>query len=201
MDKVAADAGYPSRAAFVAHMRTDPEYYAKTPQELLEEAAYTNKQIDDWLPRLIGRLPRLPFSVKPIPPDQAEGTTTAYSECGSVAQGRPGSIASTPPTSTSARVRAAGADAPRGGAGPPDAAIAAAGADPARLPQAHGELHRLRRGLGALRGEPRRGDGLYDTPEKKMGRYSYEMWRACRLVVDTGVHVEGWSRDGRSTRC
>ncbi len=196
MDKVAADAGYPSRAAFVAHMRTDPQFYAKTPQELLEKSAYTNKQIDDWLPKLIGRLPRLPFTVKPIPLDQAEGTTTAYSEPGSVAQGRAGAY----------RVNTTHLDERPLYELPALTLHEAAPGHQTQLSlQQELTLPDFRKHMvsftafvegWALYSESLGEEmGLYDTPEKKMGRYSYEMWRACRLVVDTGIHVDGWSRD------
>ncbi len=195
MDAVAKEAGYPTRAAFVAHMRTDPAFYTKTPQELLDKAAATNKAIDDWLPRLIGTLPRLPFSVKPIPPDQAEGTTTAYSEAGSVAQGRAGVY----------RVNTSHLDQRPLYELPALTLHEAAPGHQTQLSlQQELKLPEFRKHLAsftafvegwALYAESL-GDemGLYDTPEKKMGRYSYEMWRACRLVVDTGIHVEGWSR-------
>ncbi len=195
MDKVAADAGYKDRASFVAHMRTDPQFYAKSPQELLEKSAYIAKQIDDWLPKLIGKLPRLPFSVKPIPADQAEGTTTAYSEWGSVANGRAGVY----------RVNTTHLDQR-----PLYELPALTMHEAAPGHQTQGSLQQ-ELSLPAFRkysasftafvegwalyteslGEE---IGLYDTPEKKMGRYSYEMWRACRLVVDTGMHAKGWSR-------
>jgi len=196
MDKVAADAGYPSRAAFVAYLRSDPKYYAKTPEELLEKSALMAKSIDDWLPRIIGKLPRLPFSVKPIPADQAEGTTTAYSEWGSAATGRAGVY----------RVNTTHLDQRPLYELP---ALTLHEAAPGH--QTQGSLQQelalpdFRKYQAsftafvegwALYSESL-GDemGLYDTPEKKMGRYSYEMWRACRLVVDTGMHIKGWSRD------
>ena len=195
MDKVAADAGYPSRAAMVAHLRTAPEYYATTPQALLDRAAFTAKQIDDWLPKLIGRLPRLPFAVKAIPPDQAEGTTTAFSEWGSVAAGRAGVF----------RINTSHLDQ-RPLYELPALTLheAAPGHQTQGSLQQELDLPEFRRHLAtftayvegwALYAESL-GDeiGIYDTPEKHMGRYSYEMWRACRLVVDTGIHTLGWSR-------
>ena len=196
MDKVAADAGYKDRAAFVAHMRTDPQFYAKTPQELLEKSAFTNKQIDDWLPKIIGRLPRLTFSVKPIPLDQAEGTTTAYSEQGSVEQGRAG-VYRVNTTHLNER--------PLYELPALTLHEAAPGHQTQLSLQQELTLPDFRKHMvsftafvegWALYSESLGEEmGLYDTPEKKMGRYSYEMWRACRLVVDTGIHVQGWSRD------
>lgn len=196
MDKVAKDAGYPSRAAFVAHMRSDPQFYARTPQELLDKSAWTAKQIDDWLPKLIGKLPRLPFSVKPIPADQAEGTTTAYSEWGSVATGRAGVY----------RVNTTHLDQ-RPFYELPALTLheAAPGHQTQGSLQQELDIPEFRKHAAsftafvegwALYSESLGEEmGLYDTPEKKMGRYSYEMWRACRLVVDTGIHSMGWSKD------
>lgn len=195
MDKVATTAGYPDRAAFVAHMRSDPAFYARTPQELLDHAAYVAKSIDKWLPKLIGRLPRLPFTVKPIPADQAEGTTTAYSQEGSVANGRAGAYF----INTTHLDQRPFYELP---------ALTLHEAAPGHQTQLSLQqelaLPEFRKHLvsftafvegWALYSESL-GDemGLYDTPEKQMGRYSYEMWRACRLVVDTGIHVQGWSR-------
>ncbi len=196
MDKVAADAGYPSRAAFVAHMRTDPQFYARTPQELLDRSAFVAKSIDDWLPRIIGKLPRLPFSVKPIAADQAEGTTTAYSEWGSVENGRAGVY----------RVNTTHLDERPFYELPALTLHEAApghqtqGSLQQELPLPDFRKHQASftafvEGWALYSESLGEEMGLYDTPEKKMGRYSYEMWRACRLVVDTGLHVKGWSRD------
>jgi len=196
MDKVATDAGYKDRAAFVAHMRTDPSFYARTPQELLDKSATVAKSIDAWLPRLIGRLPRLPFSLKAIPADQAEGTTTAYSEPGSVANGRAG-VYYVNTTHLDQR--------PLFELPALTLHEAAPGHQTQLSLQQELDLPEFRKHLvtftafvegWALYSESLGEEmGLYDTPEKRMGRYSYEMWRACRLVVDTGIHVQGWSRD------
>ena len=196
MDKVVADSGFAGdRAAFVRRMRTDPQFYAKTPQELLEKTAFVTKQIDDWMPKLLGKLPRLPFSVKAIPADQAEGTTTAYSEWGSVASGRAGVY----------RVNTSRLDQrPLYELPALTMHEAAPGHQTQGSLQQELDLPAFRKFQAsftafvegwALYTESLGEDiGLYDTPEKKMGRYSYEMWRACRLVVDTGIHAKGWSR-------
>jgi uncharacterized protein (DUF885 family) len=87
MVEVAKKAGYDSREAFIQHLRTDPGYYAKTPEELMEKVARVNKIIDGKMPGLFHRLPRLPYGIKEIPAEIAEGTTTAYYGPGSPAIG------------------------------------------------------------------------------------------------------------------
>ena len=82
MGTVAKKAGYESREAFITELRTDPKYYAKTPEELMAAAAFESKKLDGLMPQYFGRLPRLPYGVKQIPAEIAEGTTTAYYKIG-----------------------------------------------------------------------------------------------------------------------
>ena len=195
MDDVAAKAGYPSRAAFIQHLRTDPRYYAKTPEELLQVAARQAKAIDGLLPRYFGTLPRLPYGLKPIPAAEAEGTTTAYYMPGSPESG----IAGTYYVNTSKLDQRPYWELP---------ALTAHEAVPGHHNQIALQqelpLPPFRKYLAGFTayvegwalyteylGEEM---GLYDTPEKMMGRLSYEMWRACRLVVDTGIHAKGWDK-------
>ena len=195
MDEVAAKAGYASRAAFIAHLRTDPSYYATTPEELLRVAARQAKSIDGLLPRYFATLPRLPYGLKPIPAAEAEGTTTAYYMPGAPEAG----IAGTYFVNTSKLDQRPFWELP---------ALTAHEAVPGHHNQIALQqelpLPPFRKYLAGFTayvegwalyteylGEEM---GLYDTPEKMMGRLSYEMWRACRLVVDTGIHAKGWDK-------
>lgn len=195
MDEIAAKAGYPSRAAYIEHLRTDPTYYAKTPEELLRVAARQAKTIDGLLPRYFGTLPRLPYGLKAIPAAEAEGTTTAYYMPGAPESG----IAGTYFVNTSKLDQRPFWELP---------ALTAHEAVPGHHNQIALQqelpLPPFRKYLAGFTayvegwalyteylGEEM---GLYDTPEKMMGRLSYEMWRACRLVVDTGIHAKGWDK-------
>lgn len=195
MDTVAAEAGFASREAFIEHLRTDPQYYPKTPQELMDVASRTAKEIDGWMPKLFGTLPRQPYTVLPIPEAQAPGNTTAYYEPGSLETGQAG-IYRVNTTELNQR---------------PLWEMPALGVHEA-VPGHHHQialqqeldLHPLRRngtfftafveGWGLYSERLGIEMGLYNTPAKQMGRLSYEMWRACRLVVDTGIHSKGWSK-------
>ncbi len=196
MSALATRAGYPSREAMIAHMRTDPSYFARTPDELLMRTAMVDKRIDGWLPRLFGRLPRLTFTIRPIPAETAEGTTTAYYNQGSPSAG----IAGTYYVNTSRLDQRPIWEIP---------ALSLHESVPGHhlqiALQQELDLPAWRRNFvsytafvegWALYAE-RLGIemGLYDTPEADMGRLSYEMWRACRLVVDTGIHSMGWSKE------
>ena len=195
MDDIAAQAGYPNRAAYIAHLRTDPSYYAKTPEELLRVAARQAKTIDGLLPRYFGTLPRLPYGLKPIPAAEAEGTTTAYYGPGAPESG----ISGTYWVNTSKLDQRPFWEVP---------ALTAHEAVPGHHNQIALQqelpLPPFRKYLAGFTayvegwalyteylGEEM---GLYDTPEKMMGRLSYEMWRACRLVVDAGIHAKGWDK-------
>ena len=196
MEQVARSAGYPTREAFITELRTNPKYYAKTPEELLAAAALQAKRIDGMLPRYFGRLPKLPYGVKAIPAETAEGTTTAYASPGSLASG----IASQYYVNTSKLNQRPLWEL---------AALTPHEAAPGHLfqlgLQQELSLPAFRRHQASFTAyvegwalyTERLGMemGLYDTPEKQMGRLSYEMWRACRLVVDTGLHAKGWSKD------
>jgi uncharacterized protein (DUF885 family) len=195
MVEVSDAAGFESREAFIEHLRTDPQYYAKTPEELMMAASALAKDIDGFMPKLFGRLPRQPYTVLPIPAAQAPGNTTAYYERGSLQTGQPGIY----------RVNTTELDQR------PLWELPALGVHEA-VPGHHHQIalqqeldiHPLRRngtfftafveGWGLYSERLGIEMGLYDTPAKQMGRLSYEMWRATRLVVDTGIHAKGWSK-------
>jgi uncharacterized protein (DUF885 family) len=195
MVEVAKKAGYPSREALIAHLRTDPQYYAKTPEELMEKVARVTKIIDGKMPTLFGHLPRLPYGIREIPAETAEGTTTAYYNPGSPEIG----ISGTYFVNTSKLNQRPFWEIP---------ALSAHEAVPGHhnqialqqeLPLSDfrkygASFTAFTEGWGLYSERLGIEMGLYDTPAKDMGRLSYEMWRACRLVVDTGIHAKGWSK-------
>lgn len=195
MDRVAREAGYPSREAFIEHLRTDPRYYPTSAEQLMAASALFNKQVDAWLPRLFGRLPRLTFTIRPIPEETAEGTTTAYYGSGSPEAG----IAGTYYVNTSHLDQRPLWEIP---------ALSLHESVPGHhlqiALQQEMDIAPFRRNFTsftaftegwALYAESLGEEmGLYDTPERRMGELSYQMWRACRLVVDTGIHAFGWDK-------
>ncbi|SIN59923.1 Uncharacterized conserved protein, DUF885 familyt [Parasphingorhabdus marina DSM 22363] len=195
MVEVAKSAGYDSREAFIEHLRTDPQYYAKTPEELMEKVARITKIIDGKMPEIIGKLARLPYGLKEIPAETAEGTTTAYYNPGSPDVG----IAGFYYVNTSKLDQRPFWEIP---------ALSVHEAVPGHhmqiALQQELDMPDFRK-YGAFFTAFVEGWGLYserlgiemnlyDTPAKDMGRLSYEMWRACRLVVDTGLHAKGWTK-------
>lgn len=195
MDKVAASAGYASREAMVADLRTNPKYYAKSADELVAAASKVAKQIDGMMPRYFATLPRLPYGIKTIPAETAETTTTAYYSPGAP----PSGIAGNYYVNTSKLNQRPLFELP---------ALTAHEAVPGHHHQIAlqqelnlPEFRKYAVGFTAFvegwalyteyLGEEM---GLYATPPELMGRLSYEMWRACRLVVDTGMHAKGWSK-------
>lgn len=181
--------------AFVAHLRTDPKFYAKTPEELMKEVAYTLKVMDGKLPDLFKTLPRMPYGIRRIPDYIAPKTTTAYYSPPSGDRTVAGyyyvntyDLKSRPLYEIEA--------------------LSLHEAVPGHhlqiaLQQELSDLPDFRRFASftayvegwALYAE-RLGleVGFYEDPYDDFGRLSYEMWRACRLVVDTGIHYLGWTR-------
>ncbi|BDW82447.1 hypothetical protein MACH24_18850 [Erythrobacter sp. Dej080120_24] len=195
METVAAEAGFDTREAFIEHLRTDPQYYMTNEDEYLRYTQALAKHIDGFLPQLFGRLPRQPYTVLPMPAAVAPGNTTAYYEPGSLENGQAG-IYRLNMTELDQRplweLPALGVHE------------AAPGHHLQIALQQELDIHPLRangtfftafvEGWGLYSERLGIEMGLYDTPAKQMGRLSYEMWRATRLVVDTGLHSKGWSK-------
>ncbi|HEX8222869.1 MAG TPA: DUF885 domain-containing protein [Allosphingosinicella sp.] len=195
MEAVAKSAGFASREAFIRELRTNPRYYAKSPAELMQAAAMAAKTIDGKMPGYFGTLPRLPYGLKEIPAEIAEGTTTAYYGQGSLASG----LAGTYWVNTSKLDQRPLWELP---------ALTLHEAVPGHHHQIslqqEVELPPFRRhfafftafteGWGLYAESLGEEMGLYDSPEKKMGQLSYQAWRAARLVVDTGIHSKGWDK-------
>jgi uncharacterized protein (DUF885 family) len=196
MESVAKKAGFASREAMIADMRTNPKYFAKTPEELMAAAALMAKTIDGKMPSLFTRLPRLPYGVKPIPLETAEGNTTAYYQQGSPDAG----LAGTYYVNTTHLDQRPLWELP---------ALTVHEAVPGHhmqiATQQELDMPAWRKygtfftafveGWGLYSERLGIEMGLYDTPQKDMGRLSYEMWRASRLVVDTGLHAKGWTKE------
>ena len=196
MDSVRRAAGFSgTHREFVAMLRTDPRFYPKTAEELMEKNAVFLKRMDGELPKLFGRLPRMSYGIKPIPDYIAPRTTTAYYSQPSGDGTRAGfywinthDLPSRPLYEIEA--------------------LASHEAVPGHhlqlaIQQELTDVPQFRRFGGvtafvegwALYAESLGKElGFYTDPHSEFGRLSYEMWRACRLVVDTGIHAKGWTR-------
>ncbi len=188
MDAIIKQVGFKgSFAAFLKFLRTDPQFYAKTPQDLLDRAAWISKRVDGEVGKLIGTLPRGRFTIVEVPPEIAPFWTA--------------------------------------GRGGPDTYWLNTFDLPARplynlpaltlhesspghslqgsLVREQGTIPDFRRDYISAYGEGwglysewlGKEMGIYQTPYEEFGRLTYAMWRACRLVIDTGVHHQGWSRE------
>jgi uncharacterized protein (DUF885 family) len=185
-----------SFAEFAEFLRTDPQFYFDTPEALLAAYRAICKRADPELVRLFGKLPRLPYGVKPVPSYNEKSTTTAYYEPGSLTAGRPGyffantyDLATRP--SWEMEVLSLHEAVPGH-----HLQIA--------LAQELEETHDLLKhsfytafveGWGLYAESLGDEMGFYESPYSKFGRLTYEIWRAIRLVVDTGIHSLGWSRE------
>jgi uncharacterized protein (DUF885 family) len=197
MHDVKRQAGFDGdMAAFLHFLRTDPRFYARTPYELLAHASWIAKRIDGLLPRFFGVLPRQPYGVAPVPDDIAPFYTTGRY----VPAPQPTGFSGTYWVNTHALPSRALYTLPAltlheavpGHHLQIALATEMAGQPPFRR---HGFVDAFGEGW-ALYAE-HLGDemGVYLTPYEQFGRLTYEMWRAARLVVDTGLHARHWSRE------
>jgi uncharacterized protein (DUF885 family) len=183
------------RQAFVELLRTDPRFYAVTPEQLMKEVGYTLKRIDGELPRLFSKLPRTPYGIREIPAYVAPRTTTAYYMLPSGDGTRAGfyyvntyNLKSRPLFEIEALSLHE--------AVPGHHLQLALQQELVDLPQFRRftEFTSFVEGWGLYAERLGLELGCYQDPYSDYGRLSYEMWRACRLVVDTGIHYFGWTR-------
>jgi uncharacterized protein (DUF885 family) len=197
MEAVIAETGFSGDfPAFVAMLRREPRFYAASRQDLLEKASEIAKRIDDRLPAWFATLPRLTYGVRPVPADIEETYTTGRYFSGSPRQGVAGGYM----VNTSHLDQRPLYELP---------ALTLHEAVPGHhlqiaLGQELEATPAFRRNAGVtaftegwgLYAEKLGGEmGIYRDAYERFGRLSYEMWRACRLVADTGVHWKGWSLD------
>ncbi|MGB1404406.1 MAG: DUF885 domain-containing protein, partial [Flavobacteriaceae bacterium] len=197
MEKVVAQAGFKgSIQEFIAFLRTDPQFYAKTPEELLKHARNIAKKLDEQLPRYFKTLPRKPYGVAPVPDAIAPKYTGGRYVGSPLGSTDPGyywvntyNLSSRPlyviPSLTAHE------------AVPGHHLQGALNQElPESIPQFRRNLYLSAYGEGwGLYTEFLANQmGIYTTPYEHFGKLTYEMWRACRLVVDTGMHVFDWSR-------
>jgi uncharacterized protein (DUF885 family) len=195
MTDVAKSAGFATREAFVADLRGNQKYYAKTPEELMAAASRMAKFADGWMPRLFGRLPRLPYGVREIPAETAPYTTTAYYSGGSIAAGQAGTYyVNTAKLDQRPLYELPALTIHEAVPGHHHQIALAQELDLPAFRQNAAYFTAFVEGWGLYSERLGIEMGAYDTPARNMGRLSYEMWRACRLVVDTGIHAKGWSK-------
>jgi len=195
MDQVMVETGFKGTfPEFLAYLRTDPKFYATSREDLMEKASEIAKRADDRLPGFFATLPRLTYGVREVPREIEENYTTGRYFPGSPRTGVAGGYM----VNTGRLDQRALYELP---------ALTLHEAVPGHhlqiaLAQEMGELPAFRRdadmtvfveGWGLYAERLGIEMGIYRTPYEHFGRLSYEMWRACRLVADTGLHYLGWS--------
>ncbi len=202
MDAVIKKTGFRGDfAQFLHFLRTDPRFYAKSPDALLRHAAWIAKTADGKLPQFFGRLPRLPYGVYPVPAAMAPHYTTARYWPGDARAHRAGGYM----VNTYALNQRPLYELPAltlHEAVPGHHLQVALAQELQDVPAFRKNLYLTAFGEGWGLYAEKLGEemGMYTTPYAQFGRLTYEMWRACRLVMDTGIHAFGWSRE-RAMAC
>ena len=196
MDEVIAESGFEgSFEEFIDFLRTDEQFYADSPEELLMRAAWIAKQLDDQMPRFFGRLPRLSYGVRPVPDSMAPTYTTGRYWGGDLENGVAGGyMVNTYALDQRPLYNLPALTAHEGVPGHHHQISLAQEMDD--LPDFRRQTYITAFGEGwGLYTENLAIDmGIYTTPYEDFGRLTYEMWRACRLVMDTGIHYYGWTQ-------
>lgn len=196
MDQIIKDLNFKgSFEEFTQFLRTDPQFYAKSAKDLLKEASYVAKRIDYVMPEFFGKLPRLPYGVVPVPKEIAPNYTTA-SYNGAVVGGNRGGAYWLNTYQLDQRPLYELTALTLHEAVPGHHHQTAISSELQNVPKFRLGLYFSAYGEGWGLYSEKLGIemGVYDTPYDHFGRLSYEMWRACRLVIDTGIHSQGWSR-------
>lgn len=176
-----------SFAQFLHFLRTDPQFYAKSPQELLDKTAWVAKEVDGQLERFFNRLPRQRFAIKPVPANIApyytsgRGGPDVYLVNTYDLPSRP--LFNMPALTLHESM-------------PGHALQLSLAAEQVNQPAFRRDSYISAYGEGwGLYAEYLGNEmGIYKTPYQRFGFLTYQMWRACRLVVDTGLHHLGWTR-------
>jgi len=195
LDVISASGFKGNFADFIAFLRKDPQFYAKTPRELLYRATWLAKKMEGKLPQYFNTLPRMPFTVEEVPAAIAPNYTGGrYSE-GSYETGKAGAywvntykLESRPlyvlPSLTLHE------------SVPGHHLQIMLSRELKNIPKFRENLYisAFGEGWGLYSEYLGIESGMYETPYENFGRLTYEMWRACRLVVDVGLHYKGWTR-------